>query len=278
MTIFRNTWRRRDALRLFAAAGGLLAAGIWRTTASIASPTTLAQSTPSATRALSAEQEEGPFYVDLNLLRSDLREDQVGIPLTLNMTVLDSTTCQPLPNAAVDIWSANALGVYSDEAQQGSSGATFLRGVQITDANGTVQFTTLYPGWYTGRVNHIHLKVHVGGTASNTAYDEAGSHVAHTGQLFFPQDVNDQLAQVSPYATNHNAYTTNAQDRVYTGESGSLSELVLLGNASDGFSGSITLSVDPNATPSGAGVAPGGGGAPGRRGPGGAQPPVTVNP
>jgi len=276
MTLFRNTWRRRDALRLFAAAGGLLAAGVWRTTASIASPTRLAQSTAAAACALSAEQEEGPFYVDLDLLRSDLREDQPGIPLVLTLTVLDSTTCQPLPNAAVDIWSANALGVYSDEAQQGSSGATFLRGLQITDPSGAVQFTTLYPGWYTGRVNHIHLKVHVGGIASSAAYDEAGSHVAHTGQVFFPQDVNDQIAQISPYSTNRNPYTSNAQDHVYTGEGGSFSQLVLSGNPSDGFTGSITLGVDPNATPGGVGVGAGGGpggGAPGQRGPGEPPPP-----
>jgi len=157
---------------MFAATGGLLAVGVWRTTASMASPTTLGQSVAAAACALSAEQEEGPFYVDLDLVRSDLREDQVGIPLALSMTVLDSTTCQPLPNTAVDIWSANM------------------------------------------------------------------------------------------------------QDHVYSSQSGSLSQLVLSGNPADGFSGSITLSVDPNATPSGVGVGGGpGGGAPGRRGPGG--PPQT---
>jgi protocatechuate 3,4-dioxygenase beta subunit len=227
--------------------------------------------------ALTAEQEEGPFYVDLDLLRSDVREDQSGIPLTLSMTVLDTNTCQPIPNAAVDIWSANALGVYSAEAQQGSSGETFLRGVQITDADGTVQFTALYPGWYTGRVNHIHLKVHVGDSASPAAYDETGSHVAHTGQMFFPQDVNDQVAQLSPYVSNRNPYTTNAQDRVYTSQNGSASQLALTGNPTDGFSGSLTLSVDPNATPAGVGVGgPGGGGSgsgSGRRG-GAGRPPA----
>ncbi|MBV8714666.1 MAG: hypothetical protein JOZ65_06315 [Chloroflexi bacterium] len=124
-------------------------------------------------------------------------------------------------------------------------GETFLRGLQVTDANGTVQFTTLYPGWYSGRVNHIHMKVHVGGTATVAAYDESGSHVAHTGQIFFPQDVNDVVAQVSPYTSNRNRYTSNAQDHVYTSESGSLSQLVLTGNPNDGFSGSITLGVDP---------------------------------
>lgn len=69
-----------------------------------------------------------------------------------------------------------------------------------------MQFTTLYPGWYTGRVNHIHMKMHIGGTLSSAGYDETGSHVAHTGQLFFPQDLNDQVAQLSPYTTKEPVY------------------------------------------------------------------------
>ncbi|MBV9323725.1 MAG: intradiol ring-cleavage dioxygenase [Chloroflexi bacterium] len=272
MTLPGHQWRRRDALRLFATASGLMAAGVWRATASIASPTVLAQTSGAAACALTAEQEEGPFYVDLDLVRSDVREDQVGIPLNLTMTVLDMNTCQPLPNAAVDIWSANALGVYSAEAQLGSSGATFLRGLQITGADGTIQFTTLYPGWYTGRVNHIHMKVHVGGAATSASFDETGSHVAHTGQMFFPQDVNDAIAKISPYTSNRNAYVSNSQDGVYTSQSGSLSQLALTGNPSDGFSGSITLSVDPDATPAGVGAGGAAPGGTGRRGFGGPPP------
>jgi protocatechuate 3,4-dioxygenase beta subunit len=269
VTVERNRLRRRDALRVFAITGGVLAAGIWRTAGTIASPATLAQAAGGGVCALTAEQEEGPFYVSLDLLRSDLREDQAGVPLTLTLTVVDSTTCLPLPNAAVDIWSANALGVYSAEAQLGSSGQTFLRGVQITDSDGTVQFTTMYPGWYPGRVNHIHMKVHIGGAGTRSAYDESGSHVAHTGQMFFPQDVNDAVAQISPYTSNHNPYTTNARDHVYIAQSGSLSQLALTGNPSDALGGSLTLGVDPNATPSSVGV---GGAGPGGRGSGGPPP------
>ena len=114
------------------------------------------------------QQTEGPYFVDNMPNRSDIRSDpsdglvQEGIPLHLVIHVygLDNNgLCSPLKGAQVDIWHANSQGVYSDVSDQGTTGKKFLRGYQLTDNNGTVKFTTIYPGWYQGRAIHIHDKV-----------------------------------------------------------------------------------------------------------------------
>ena len=110
---------------------------------------------------------EGPYFVDEKINRSDLRSDpsdgsvKDGAPLSLTVHVskIDSSGCTPLQGAQVDVWHCDALGVYSDAAEPSfnTKGKKFLRGYQVTDANGNVQFTTIYPGWYQGRAVHIHL-------------------------------------------------------------------------------------------------------------------------
>ena len=118
---------------------------------------------------------EGPYWVDEKLFRSDIRSDpstgtaRAGVPLTLTVKVqnLTSSGCAPLTGAYVDIWHCDAKGIYSDEPSYNPGGGTgtvvttgqkFLRGYQITDENGQVQFTTIYPGWYNGRTIHIHVQ------------------------------------------------------------------------------------------------------------------------
>lgn len=126
---------------------------------------------------LTPELTEGPYYLPLELVRQDIREDRPGLPLRLRVAVVDlANGCVPLPNAAVDIWYCDAQGYYSGvegnpggnasgEAGAGGAAGTFLRGVQPTDADGAAEFLTIYPGWYAGRTVHIHMQVHVGGTA-----------------------------------------------------------------------------------------------------------------
>jgi protocatechuate 3,4-dioxygenase beta subunit len=118
------------------------------------------------------QQTEGPYFVGNMPNRSDITSDtsngsvQEGIPLKLMINVYDvdgdgggEGSCIPLKGALVDIWHANPQGIYSGIQQQGTTGQNFLRGNQVTDDNGTVQFTTVYPGWYEGRAIHIHIKV-----------------------------------------------------------------------------------------------------------------------
>jgi protocatechuate 3,4-dioxygenase beta subunit len=114
------------------------------------------------------QQTEGPYFVDNMPNRSDIRSDpsdgsvQEGIPLHLVISVYgvdNNGLCSPLKGARVDIWHANSNGVYSDVSDQGTTGKKFLRGYRLTDNNGTVRFTTIYPGWYQGRAIHIHDKI-----------------------------------------------------------------------------------------------------------------------
>jgi protocatechuate 3,4-dioxygenase beta subunit len=190
---------------------------------------------------LNPEQEEGPFYVDEGLLRSDVLDGQTGVPLLLSIKVLKAVKCEPVANAAVEIWSANSLGKYSDKTREGTAGQKYLRGVQITDAAGVVKFKTIYPGWYAGRTCHIHLKVRTGGTASGSSYSSAGSNEAYGGQIFFPPDMNVSLRSV--YTGDTNYFINNADDRVYNRQGGARAILTLDGSLQAGFAGLISVNV-----------------------------------
>ncbi len=110
-------------------------------------------------------------FIRLQLLLSIISEGYAGLPLILNITVVDVNTCLPIANAAVDVWHCNAVGVYSHFSVQGNNGGTtttFMRGMQMTDKDGIATIDTIFPGWYNGRTVHLHVKVHVGGTVSNS--------------------------------------------------------------------------------------------------------------
>jgi protocatechuate 3,4-dioxygenase beta subunit len=166
------------------------------------------------------EVTEGPYFVDEALNRSDIRVDptdnsvQQGVRLTLNLTVhrtSDGVSWSPFTGAQVDIWHANYQGIYSDEAANGSVGKKFLRGYQVTNQNGAVQFTTVYPGWYSGRTIHIHLKIR-NFSGSTTVF-------AFTSQLFIDDSITNQVLVQAPYNARGLPDTTNASDSVYTGAS-----------------------------------------------------------
>ena len=127
---------------------------------------------------------------------------------------------------------------------------TFLRGVQLTDHDGIVEFTTIYPGWYMGRDIHIHMRVHIGGAISNVKY--GGGHISYTGQLFFPENVSDAVAKCKPYSTHHTERTRQDEDNVYTEQhgSGSIVSLARLNkrDIEEGFLATAVLGIDPSAT------------------------------
>jgi protocatechuate 3,4-dioxygenase beta subunit len=176
---------------------------------------------------LSPEATEGPYYLDLDQVRSDITDGSDGTPLVLAVSVVDATTCGAIENAAVDIWHCDASGVYS--GVEGNRG-TFLRGTQVTGANGDVEFATIYPGWYSGRAVHIHVKVHVG---SNDVY---------TGQLYFPADVTSDVHRDGPYAQRGDADTPNESDSIFQESDGSMTTLALTANG-DGYRAATTLGV-----------------------------------
>lgn len=139
-----------------------------------------------ATSALTPETIVGPYFVGGEYVRSEVTEGQDGIPIHLDMQFIDIETCEPIPNMLVDIWQANATGVYSGVEGQGGLNSTFLRGVQLTNYDGVTEFDSLYPGHYTGRTNHIHVLTRRGGKIlSNGTY--SGGTVNHIGQLYFDE-------------------------------------------------------------------------------------------
>jgi protocatechuate 3,4-dioxygenase beta subunit len=211
---------------------------------------------------LTPEQTSGPFYLPLELLREDITEGRPGVPLRLRIAVADVNSCALLPDAAVDLWHCDAQGYYSGVGANPGGGATadpeaatetFLRGIQLTNADGVAEVQTIYPGWYSGRAVHIHVMVHVGGTAAEDAGTYEGGHVAHVGQLYFDDAVSDQVfATGEAYAGRDDARRTrNEQDGILGGhasEPGFMLALTPLGDAlEDGLLGEITVGVNPNA-------------------------------
>lgn len=185
---------RREVLASLGAAGaalltpqGRLVAGLWLP-ACIVRP----------------EQTEGPYFLDQQLDRSDIRAEpsdgavSVGAPLRLTIHVghLSGATCAPLPGAVVDVWQCDAHGVYSgvrDTAGRfDTTGKKFLRGHQRTGADGNAAFVTVYPGWYPGRTVHIHFKI-------RTNPDGARGH-EFTSQLYFDDAFTDRVYARAPYA------------------------------------------------------------------------------
>jgi protocatechuate 3,4-dioxygenase beta subunit len=187
--------------------------------------------------------EEGPYFIDEKLLRSDVRSDpttgvvQPGVLLTLAVTVQNQSggVCAPLAGAYVDLWEANASGIYSDEVQENTSGQKYLRGYQITDDNGLVQFTTIYPGWYSGRAVHIHLRVRT--YPGTTVLDSFET------QTFFNDSVTNTVYTKSPYNARGTRDTLNATDHVYTGASNAGLNLWTLTQTGSGYAATLNLAV-----------------------------------
>lgn len=112
---------------------------------------------------LTPESTEGPYYLETNLIRKDIREDREGLPFRLKMTFTDINTCEPLHNISVDVWQADASGQYSGYVEakptttlhtQPTDSKTFLRGIQLTDKNGKAEFMTIFPGKSRGFDHH----------------------------------------------------------------------------------------------------------------------------
>ena len=216
------------------------------------------------------EETQGPYWFDVDSIRSDLREDRPGTPLVLAVRAHDLSRCgngaapTPIPNSVVEIWHCDAGGVYSgfESASQGGPGGgpgggrggggsggtsdgsysvgdseaspsddgTYLRGAQVADRNGVVQFTTIYPGWYRGRTVHIHLKLHV------------DRKTVVTTQLYFDEAVNDAVFATSPYDEHTGRETRNEDDSIYDP-----SGLVTVRRTSSGYLGVINIGVNVTA-------------------------------
>jgi protocatechuate 3,4-dioxygenase beta subunit len=169
------------------------------------------------------QQIEGPYFVDNMPNRSDITSDtstgsvQAGMPLRLVINVYDvdgdngEGSCIPLKGALVVIWHANPQGVYSGIQQQGTTGQNFLRGNQVTNDNGTVQFITVYPGWYEGRAIHIHIKVRT--------LEGSNENFEWTSQFYLDDSITEQVHTQPPYSDHGQPDITNQGDMIFTGPS-----------------------------------------------------------
>lgn len=193
--------------------------------------------------------------------RQNITEDQQGVPLYMDIQVIDTNTCEPLADVAVDFWHCNATGVYSGITSSGNGDSTdtsnlnntFLRGIQATDKDGVLQFQSIVPGHYTSRANHIHVLAHTKGNWSllPNGTISGGGTTAHVGQVFFDQDLLTEVEVFEPYSTNTQELTLNSEDSILSSEASDIDpvvEYVLLGDSvADGIFSWISFGVDSTA-------------------------------
>jgi protocatechuate 3,4-dioxygenase beta subunit len=190
--------------------------------------------------ALTPEETAGPYPDKVDLInqpaffRTDVTEGKTGVPLTLTLTIVNANdSCAPVSGATVEIWHCDKDGVYSEyagqPAQTDQSGTTYLRGLQKSDANGQLSFTTIYPGWYLPRATHIHIEVFVGGT------------LVKTTQMAFPDATNSAVYATALYIKGQNS-TTNATDMVFSdGDNYQLATIT--GETTTGLTAKLTVGI-----------------------------------
>lgn len=262
MNASRTTTRRQLIGRAAAAGTAFVVLPDWIESLTRATPALAASAS-----LLTPELTEGPYWVDTMLRRSDVRANtasaktapgvaQDGVPLKLTINVLEGG--EPLSGVAVDIWHANAHGLYSDESSQSAGGGTsggdtggqnYLRGYQITGMDrgikgaavaGQVSFETIWPGWYTGRAIHIHVRVR--------KLSKQGATIAgYTTQIFFSDADNDAvLSGAAPYNTRspQSDPTTDENDTVLRSADIATNVVAVAGNLSDGFTTTFNIELD----------------------------------
>ncbi|KAI4592184.1 hypothetical protein KJ359_011422 [Pestalotiopsis sp. 9143b] len=263
----KKRWEKRNAANMKRASSG-------NTTWSITTEAPYYDVLQNDTCILTEEVTAGPYvWPRSQTLRQDIREGQEGIPMILDIGVLDVETCEPLENVLVDIWHCNATGSYSSftgldpntpfeelleqlnvtigpDLDLHTDDTTFLRGIWPTDTEGISEFTSIVPGFYVERTIHIHVQVHENYVIRGNG-TVASSTTVSTGQIFLAEDLSAQLMAVDPYATHTEINrTTNDIDSIYAGETANgydptISIVPMDGeNAENGVVGYITIGVD----------------------------------
>lgn len=194
----------------------------------------------------------GPYYVEGELICRKITDGEPGVKACFDFQFIDINTCEPVRRLLVDIWHANATGVYSGVATPGQGGlnTTYGRGVQQTDGDGVIQFDSIFPGHYEGRTTHIHVMSTDGADVlPNGTFD--GGTVRHIGQTYFDEELIEAIEAVEPYARNKQRRTSNADDKLSadeaTPEYDPFMKYVYLGDKpDDGLLAWITIGIDPD--------------------------------
>ncbi|OJJ54263.1 hypothetical protein ASPSYDRAFT_35772 [Aspergillus sydowii CBS 593.65] len=204
---------------------------------------------------------DGPYYIWGEMTREDVREELYcdGVDLFLEVQYIDVNTCRPIQGAYVDIWNANATGIYSGVVAQGNEAqdgwdSTYLRGIQESNEDGIVTFKTIFPGHYDGRATHTHLLTHLGSSVNrnNGTLQVGTGSVAHIGQLFWNEVLRSAVEELSPYSENTQEITSNAEDMWSVEQASSdydpFPEYVYLGNGlQDGLFAWIQIGINASA-------------------------------
>jgi protocatechuate 3,4-dioxygenase beta subunit len=236
---------RREVISFMGGTTAVWLFGCLRGQSTSAIPTKLmAQTVATPACIVKPQQTEGPYFVDERLDRSDIRSDpsdnlvKRGVPLRLvfQISQVSNNACTPLKDAIVDVWHCDAEGVYSDVQDRSFStvGKKFLRGYQTTNANGTAEFVTIYPGWYPGRTVHIHFKIRTHSAA------QPGSEF--TSQLYFDDAITDQVHAQAPYSAKGQRTQKNDQDGIF--REGGEQLLLQLTKAAEGYEGSFSIGLE----------------------------------
>jgi protocatechuate 3,4-dioxygenase beta subunit len=205
-------------------------------------PTSTTTTTGSGTSSctVAPTETEGPFptHTPSSYVRADITDGKAGYALTATLTLTNTNSnCAVLAGLLVDIWHCDAAGNYSEYGGTGMQSTNytavhFLRGRQTTDANGQVQFTTIFPGWYAGRATHIHVHV----------YSASGTSLKVT-QIAFPEGTGTALAAVNGYAKGLSGYTYNKADNVFSDDAAGVEIATVTGSTSAGFALAMSLGV-----------------------------------
>ncbi len=188
----------------------------------------------------------GPNVLDdVGVVRSDIRSSfaglsgtAAGVTLTVTLTILDADSCAPLAGRAVYLWHCDRAGRYSLYST-GVTDQNYCRGVQETDAQGKVTFTTIFPGCYAGRWPHIHFEVY----PSLAQATSSGSKVA-TSQLAFPQATCDLVYQEAGYSASitNLAGVSLATDNVFS-DGASRQLATMTGDVTAGYTATLTVPI-----------------------------------
>jgi protocatechuate 3,4-dioxygenase beta subunit len=227
---------------------------------------------------VAATETEGPYplraiLANTAIVRADMTEGKTGVPLTLRIKLVDvNNSCAAIANAWVYIWHCDKDGLYSGYDATNNAGQadyTYLRGIQKSDSSGFVTFKTIYPGWYEGRITHIHCMVFLAGsTLSSTSSSMA------TTQFAFPLTTTTAVYASSAYTHGQNTSVTSfASDNVFS-DGTSTEMLTVSGSVKAGYVAGIVIGVDQTVS-NGSGSSGGGGGTAPPSPPGGGTPPAS---
>lgn len=194
-------------------------------------------STPNGDCTVSPSETAGPFptITPSSWIRDSIVDGRTGVPFTITINIMNkNANCTALQNAIVDIWHCDKDGNYSEYGGSGMQSTNytsvhFLRGRQVTNTEGQVNFTSVFPGWYTGRATHIHVHI----------YNAAGTSLLIT-QISFPEGTNSAVATVnastaSGYTKGMSGYTYNASDNVFSDDSAGAELATVNGSVENGY-------------------------------------------